>query len=141
MSMRKIKRIVIHHSAGRDRPKVDFFSIRDWHVSGRGWSDCGYHLVVEEAEGRPLTVLGRPLSRMGAHAKGANKDSIGICLVGIEDFSPGVMRQLGSLVDQMREVFRVQRSQVFGHREVGTTATDCPGRKLMAWVRRYRARA
>ena len=65
---------------------IDAETIRDWHVNGNGWSDIGYHYVIKR---NGLVEAGRPVSISGAHAKGHNADSIGICLVGgmLEDMS------------------------------------------------------
>jgi len=77
--MRKINKIIVHCSATREGQNVDVDTIRRWHVIERGWSDIGYHFVItlngEVKEGRPL-------ERSGAHCKGYNKSSIGICYVG-----------------------------------------------------------
>lgn len=45
----------------------------------KGWSDIAYHFVVRR-DG--LLELGRDINRMGAHVKGFNRGSIGVCLVG-----------------------------------------------------------
>lgn len=77
--MRNINKIIVHCSATREGQNVDVDTIRRWHVIERGWSDIGYHFVItlngEVKEGRPL-------ERSGAHCKGNNKSSIGICYVG-----------------------------------------------------------
>lgn len=82
--MRFIDEIIIHCSATKLSQTVDTNVIRKWHTKpksegGRGWSDIGYHLVIER-DGE--IQLGRPLERIGAHCKGHNKTSVGICLVG-----------------------------------------------------------
>ena len=76
--MREIKRIIIHCSATPEGRDVSAETIREWHLK-RGWSDIGYHYVVD-IEG--CIHGGRPIDRAGAHVKGHNKDSIGICYVG-----------------------------------------------------------
>ena len=77
--MREINRIILHCSATREGEDISTETIRDWHVNKRGWSDIGYHFVVL-LDG--TIEAGRPLDRVGAHTKGHNKDSIGICIVG-----------------------------------------------------------
>lgn len=136
--MRTINKIIVHHSAGRDHPGVDFFGIYDWHVNHNKWDDVAYHYILESVEAKPLIVVGRPITRVGAHAKGANTGSVGICLVGIEEFPSAMILKLASMVEQLREVFVLPKSAVFGHCEVGTTKTGCPGQRIMEWVRNYR---
>ena len=77
--MRLIDKFIIHCSAtpvGRDfSAKV----IREWHVNGNGWDDIGYHYVIR-LDG--TLEYGRMVDIQGAHCKGHNKKSIGICYVG-----------------------------------------------------------
>ena len=76
--MRTINKIIVHCSYTPKEMDIGVKEIKDWHV-GNGWSDIGYHYVIR----RDGTVEeGRPVSIAGAHVKGHNQDSIGICLVG-----------------------------------------------------------
>ena len=77
--MRDIKEIIIHCSdtpEGRDDRADD---IRRWHTKERGWSDIGYHYVID-LDG--TIEPGRPIETAGAHCTGHNTNSIGICYVG-----------------------------------------------------------
>lgn len=77
--MRKINEIIIHCSATPEGKDYTVEQIRDWHVKGNGWQDIGYHLVIY----RDGSVHhGRPLAVAGAHCKGHNANSIGICYIG-----------------------------------------------------------
>lgn len=72
-----IERIVVHHSASH--PGSTTLELIDmWHRE-LGWKMCGYHMVIE---GGGELRLGRELSMVGAHVKGHNTGSIGICLTG-----------------------------------------------------------
>lgn len=78
--VREINKVILHCSATREGDDIDAATIRAWHTSPpRNWSDIGYHFVVR-LDGSVET--GRPITRPGAHARGHNKDSIGICYVG-----------------------------------------------------------
>ena len=77
--MREIEKIIIHCSATPPSMDIGAEEIRRWHVDDNGWSDIGYHYVIR----RDGTVEpGRPLEKAGAHCRGYNQKSIGICLVG-----------------------------------------------------------
>ena len=76
---RKIDKIIIHCAATPEGRDVKTETIKSWHVKGNGWSDIGYHFVIE-LDGS--VVDGRPLHRSGAHTKGHNATSIGVCYVG-----------------------------------------------------------
>ena len=77
--MRYFNDIIIHCSATRALPNITADTIRRWHVQGNGWDDIGYHYVVL-VDG--TIQQGRPIDQEGAHCRGHNKDSIGICYVG-----------------------------------------------------------
>ena len=77
--MRKIEKIIIHCAATPEGRDVKMETIKSWHVKGNGWSDIGYHFVIE-LDG--AIKAGRPLHRSGAHTKGQNSVSIGVCYVG-----------------------------------------------------------
>ena len=81
--MRKINRIIWHCSATPAGSDVSAATIRKWHTDpepiGRGWLDIGYHFVIR-LDG--TVEEGRPVERAGAHTRGHNADSIGICYVG-----------------------------------------------------------
>lgn len=77
--MRQINKTIVHCSAtpeGRSHTLADF---RQWHVAGNGWSDIGYHFIID-IDGTIYPA--RPIQSAGAHVKGHNADSIGVCYVG-----------------------------------------------------------
>ncbi|SPF53261.1 N-acetylmuramoyl-L-alanine amidase [Candidatus Desulfosporosinus infrequens] len=129
------QKIVIHHTAsptevrrsGKTVP-VDVAMIREWHQT-KGWSDIGYHFVIMP-DGR--CAEGRPLCRPGAHCIVGRRNSIGIgiCLVG--NFSETEMpeAQLVGLVNkvkQLRADFHLKLGDVELHRDVSGAVTECPG--------------
>ena len=77
--MRPIEKIIIHCSATPEGREVSVDTIRKWHVEGNGWSDIGYHFIVHQSG---KVDIGRDIERSGAHTKGLNSRSIGICYVG-----------------------------------------------------------
>jgi len=77
--MRDINKIIVHCSATREGENYEVSEIRKWHVEGRGWSDIGYHFYID-LYGE--IHKGRDISKIGAHCKGQNRNSIGICYCG-----------------------------------------------------------
>lgn len=77
--MRDINKIILHCSATREGQDISTETIRGWHVNERGWSDIGYHFVVL-LDG--TVDKARPVKRQGAHVRGKNKGSIGVCYIG-----------------------------------------------------------
>lgn len=126
--MRPITQIFIHCSDTYPRMDIGVKEIRKWHVEERKWSDIGYHDVIRRNGG---IETGRPLEKPGAHVKGHNQNSIGICLVGgkAEDGSPefnftkAQMHAVSALVKLYRE--RFPQAEVLGHNDVSTKSCPC----------------
>lgn len=76
--MRKIDMIVIHCSATRADVPLSPSQLDEMHRQ-RGFDGCGYHYYVRR-DGEICTM--RPVDRPGAHAKGYNQHSIGVCYEG-----------------------------------------------------------
>lgn len=120
MSVRKkTNRMILHHAAATSCSAED---IHRWHKQ-RGWSGAGYHFLVRK-DGSVYRL--RPEKYVGAHASGANSDSIGICFEG--NFQSETMgsaqksagKELVAYVKSRYGISKVQR-----HKDVGST--DCPG--------------
>lgn len=77
--MRQINKIIVHCSATREGQNIPVSTIKEWHMNGRGWSDIGYHFYID-LYGE--IHKGRDIARIGAHCKGQNRNSIGICYCG-----------------------------------------------------------
>lgn len=76
--MRSISEIIVHCSATPEGKDYTVEQIAQWHRQ-RGFSMIGYNYVVYR-DGTCHT--GRPLNMVGAHCKGHNAHSIGICYIG-----------------------------------------------------------
>jgi N-acetylmuramoyl-L-alanine amidase len=70
----------------------------------------------------------RPITRMGAHCKGHNADSIGIALMGNLDKTPPTEAQVATLTRLIADLRRKYPVPIFGHGELRNTA--CPGKFL-----------
>ena len=78
------KRIILHHAAAK---KCSAEDIHRWHLNN-GWSGAGYHFLVRK-DGTIYRL--RPEDKVGAHAYGANYDSLGICFEG--DYKEEIMQE------------------------------------------------
>jgi N-acetylmuramoyl-L-alanine amidase len=77
--MRPITKVIIHCSATPPSMDIGADTIRGWHVNGNKWADIGYHYVVR-LDGK--IEEGRGIDAVGAHTRGENTSSIGLCYVG-----------------------------------------------------------
>ena len=134
-----VKYLVVHHSATSEDATVE--DIRRMHVEGRGWRDIGYHHVIRMGDGPlPLVHPGRPYDtdtdwepwEYGAHARGHNHQSIGVCLVGNYDKRPLPHSMRTALVMTLAALcvnFGLSPEMAIrGHSELAATA--CPGRNV-----------
>jgi N-acetylmuramoyl-L-alanine amidase len=118
--MRNIDTIIIHCSATKEGQDVSVDTIRDWHVNQRGFSDIGYHYVIY-LNGQ--IEKGRPMSQPGAHCKGFNRRSVGVCYVGGLDAdghpkdtrTPEQKKALRDLTLYLKELYPIK--VIAGHRD------------------------
>lgn len=133
---RNISEIVIHCSATPPSMDIGAREIRSWHLA-KGWRDIGYHFVVRR-DGK--IELGRPLEQTGAHVRGFNANSIGICYVGGVNESGHATdtrteAQNVSLELLVRTCMRVvPGARVQGHRDFPNVSKACPSFNVKAWV-------
>jgi hypothetical protein len=140
MPERNWSAIIIHHSASRSGNAAIF---DNWHREGKGWDGVGYDFVIgngtDSGDGQVEVTSRWRYQKVGAHAGGtpgnwANKEGIGICLVG--DFNRTTptraqLQSLARLVSFLQDRYNIPKNRIFGH---GTTpgghSTDCPGRRF-----------
>lgn len=123
-----LTRMSIHCSATRPSAgAITVGTIRRWHTlpvskGGRGWTDIGYHWVIEES-GR--IMVGRPLNYAPAAVAGFNTHSIAICYVGglnargqPEDTrTPEQRTALAALVKTLARHYGIEKDRILGHRD------------------------
>ena len=83
-------RIILHHADAKNCSAED---IHRWHLNN-GWSGAGYHFLVRK-DGKVYRL--RPEDKVGAHAYGANYNSLGICFEGnyMEEDMPEAQKEAG----------------------------------------------
>jgi N-acetylmuramoyl-L-alanine amidase len=156
-----ISRIIIHCAAtinGRQLStthKTAADIIDEWH-KGAGFQRgagavsafnphlhyIGYQYVID-TDGTVET--GRAIGETGAHTRGYNKNSIGICLVGTDKFTPAQWQRLAELVSELRKTYSA--AKIVGHRDCspdrngdGVITPDewvkiCPGFNVFLWLK------
>ncbi|MCU1400272.1 MAG: N-acetylmuramoyl-L-alanine amidase family 2 [Acidimicrobiales bacterium] len=161
-----IRKLIVHHTASANKPANPAAVVREvlaFHASGRGFSDTGYNFMIDH---RGVIYEGRAARRytpdevitgedtkgwgvVGAHAKGYNAGSCGVCLIGDFDTAAPTDAALNSLVwllawkacrhridangkDDYFDIYGGHHvfANITGHRQVGQTL--CPGSKLFA---------
>jgi len=121
---------------------------------GRGWSGIGYHYVILNGwiasnlyhpdfnghveTGRPLdddpVVSGKEI---GAHVKGFNRHSIGICLIGKSgQFTHEQLNASLRLVHKLESQY--QEIEIFQHSDLDKRKLFCAGLNMSRWGENYR---
>jgi len=146
----KPNKITVHCSASL---WGDAGEIRKWHTDppprGNGWRDIGYHKVI--LNGRPrygmgydedydgLVQDGRPEDQMGAHVLGHNQDNLGVCLIGITEFTPRQMGALKRVLMNWMDDYKLKISDIYGHNEFsGHESRICPGFNMTIFRNKFR---
>ncbi len=131
MKKASVRMIVVHHS---DSTHGNVDEIRRWHMTRPKdpFDDIGYHFVITNGNGGPDGEIqtGRREDLQGAHAKNSGPDrnafSLGICLVGKEDFTDA---QKASLVVKLVELCRKYNITPSGE-TIQPHHENCPGKNL-----------
>lgn len=130
-----ITEIILHTSATRPEwmagrhlaEKVA--EIRRWH-QGNGWRDIGYHYIIDR-DGK--FASGRAENEVGAHVRGKNIGTIGICLLGgfggsadddfTDHYTPEQRATAWKLIRSISQRTDIRR--VSGHNQYAAKACPC----------------
>lgn len=126
--------------------------IGKWHLE-RGWNGIGYHYVilngwiaagVYHSRFNGHIETGRPLDHdpvvegkeMGAHVKGHNTNSVGICLIGKSgQFTNEQLNAALSCVYQLEDQFT--DIEIFQHSHFDAQKPDCAGLNMAKFQHNY----
>lgn len=119
--------IIVHCTATVPSLKTDVETVRRWHKE-RKFSDIGYHYLIK-VDG--TIELGRPIAQVGAHTKGHNANSIGVCYVGGLDFDsnpcdtrfPAQKDALKRLIEQLCNDYPI--TKISSHYEYARKSCPC----------------
>jgi len=142
-------KLTLHHAAGFSAENIEegkeqMRAIQDLHQFVRGWSDIGYHFVVDKAgniyQGRPETVI-------GAHVLNNNTGNIGVCVLGCyhppelycgDWLTDATNNSLIALYAWVSGEYNYDPNVLKGHRDYPYNETSCPGNNVyeeLSWFR------
>lgn len=128
--MRKLHTIVLHCSASDNDKDDNVQTIDRWHKA-RGFDGIGYHYYINK-DG--VLFKGRDLKRDGAHVKGFNKGTIGVCLAGLTEFGQDQFNTCSGLITALRSEHG--NLDVVPHRTLCSQTKTCPVFDMMEIYRR-----
>lgn len=122
-----IRYLVVHCSDTPDEEVVNARDIHEMHL-GFGWHGVGYHRVIER-DGR--ISHGRPDFWIGAHVKGFNEQSLGVCLIGRTEFTKAQFASLEMVLRDWKATY--PQATICGHCDFDYTEKTCPNFDVAAW--------
>lgn len=153
----RVVTLIVIHCAATPNGRLTFADdVNRWHRErgfarapewrkrqNQGLDAIGYHFFIG-LNGALWT--GRHLDEVGAHVVGANSQSIGICMAGMDAYMPAQWEQLALTVRALQA--RYPRARVCGHRDLSPDLNGdglvqpwewtktCPGFDVAGWLAR-----
>jgi len=127
LSKNNIKSIIIHCSDTPNDQQITAIDIHKMHLAF-GWDGIGYHKIIRR-DG--LIENGRPEYWIGAHVKGKNKETLGVCLIGKNNFTKNQFVSLEEVIVDWKQKYNI--SQILGHRDIVKTNKTCPNFSVYQW--------
>ena len=90
----------------------------------------GYQKVINRSG---KVENGRPEYWMGAHVKGKNNISLGVCLIGRNKFTTQQYSSLERILKNWRSLY--PDAKIVGHRDMGNTNKTCPNFDVKTWAK------
>tara|TARA_E500000178_G_C16787887_1_gene646642 strand:+ start:445 stop:849 length:405 start_codon:yes stop_codon:yes gene_type:complete len=126
---KNIKLLVVHCSDSEDSEKLTALDIHKMHL-GFGWDGIGYHKIITRSG---KIENGRPEYWIGAHVKGKNSISLGVCLIGKSKFTKNQYISLEKLLKKWKCLY--PQAKIIGHRDTGNTDKTCPNFDVKTWLK------
>ena len=121
--------LIIHCSDTPDTENIGASEIHKMHL-GFGWDGIGYHKIINK---NGLIENGRPEYWQGAHTFGRNHESIGICLIGKNEFTSKQFNSLKIILNKL--LLKYPKAKIRGHCETIKTNKTCPNFDVQNWVK------
>ena len=122
-----VKLLVIHCSDTEDDKSLSAIDLHEMHL-GFGWDGIGYHKIIKRSG---KIENGRPEYWVGAHVKGKNDISLGVCLIGRDTFTKNQFKSLDRVLKKWKKTY--PNAKIVGHRDTGNTKKTCPNFDVISW--------
>ena len=123
-----IKYLVVHCSDTPNSEHLSAIDIHKMHLSF-GWNGIGYHKIICR---NGKVEDGRPEYWIGAHVYGFNKESLGVCIIGKNDFNQNQFNSLLSILKSWKKKY--PNAEILGHRDFPNTSKTCPNFNVVNWL-------
>jgi len=130
LNNRSIKLLVVHCSDTEDNQNLSALDIHKMHLKF-GWNGIGYHKIINRSG---KVENGRPEYWIGAHVKGKNDISLGVCLIGRDNFTKNQFKSLKRVLKKWKKLY--PNAKIVGHRDTGKTKKTCPNFDVISWSKK-----
>lgn len=127
LNNKKISLLVVHCSDTDDKKNLSAVDIHKMHLTF-GWDGIGYHKVITRSG---KVENGRPEYWIGAHVKGNNEISLGVCLIGKNHFTKKQFISLERVLKKWKKIH--PKAKIVGHKDTGNTNKTCPNFDVIKW--------
>jgi N-acetylmuramoyl-L-alanine amidase len=124
----KIDLLIVHCSDTEDDQSLSAIDIHKMHLEF-GWDGIGYHKIINRSG---KIENGRPEYWIGAHVKGSNNISLGVCLIGRNKFTTKQFFSLEKILRNWKTLY--PQAKIVGHRDTGNTNKTCPNFDVKNWA-------
>ena len=125
----KISLLVVHCSDTDNNSDLRASDIHNMHL-GFGWDGIGYHKIICRSG---KIENGRPEYWVGAHVKGKNRVSLGVCLIGRDNFTNKQFNSLETILKLWKKKY--PQAIIEGHCDTETTNKKCPNFNVKDWCK------
>ena len=126
--IKSVNTLIVHCSDTPDNANISAKDIHNMHI-GFGWDGIGYHKVINR-DG--MVENGRPEYWVGAHVKGKNHDTLGVCLIGRRKFTKEQFTSLELVLKKWKKKY--PNAQILGHYQSTDTKKTCPNFDVKKWA-------
>ena len=122
-----VEYLIVHCSDTPDDEILDSIDIHRMHL-GFGWNGIGYHRLIKR-DGEVQS--GRPDYWIGAHVFGFNNVSLGVCLIGRNQFTKNQLKSLEKVLRSWKKKYL--NAKIIGHCDLPNTEKTCPNFDVSHW--------
>ena len=126
----KIEFLVIHCSDSEDTLSYNATDIHKLHLKF-GWDGIGYHKVICRSG---LIENGRPEFWIGAHLRGYNDKSLGVCLIGRKIYKKSIFF---FKIGYQKLEKKYPNAKIVGHYEITNSSKTCPNFNVKKWCEEH----
>ena len=127
---KNIKLLVVHCSDTEESKRLTAIDLHNMHLKF-GWDGIGYHKIIDRSG---KIENGRPEYWVGAHVKGKNDISLGVCLIGKDNFTKNQFKSLERVLKKWKKLY--PNAKIVGHRDTGKTKKTCPNFDVISWSKK-----